>query len=96
MSELVTIPISFFEITIDYEHPVFKVWIDRGAIVQGMFDALKAWCPSIDDTELRMTGKPSEQGVAIKLPLKRASFFSGQCRADFRVTIPTGDRRKKQ
>jgi hypothetical protein len=77
MPELVTIPISYFEVAVKYERPVFQLWIDRAAVLQGIFDALKPWNPNIDDTEHRNDGKPSEQGIVLKLPLKRASFFFG-------------------
>jgi len=83
MPELVTIPISFFEVAISYERPVFQLWIDRAAVLQGIFDALEPWNPSIDDTEPRNDGKPSEQGIVLKLPLKRASFFFGPASCKF-------------
>lgn len=77
MSELVTIPISIFEFAVDYERPEFHLWMDRAVIVQGIFDALKQWEPRIDDVDAITTGKASEQGFTIKLPLKRVSFFFG-------------------
>jgi hypothetical protein len=83
MPEPVTIPISFFEVAINYERPVFHLWIDRAAVLQGIFDALEPWNPNIDDTEPRSGGKPSEQGIALKLPLKRASFFFGPASCKF-------------
>jgi hypothetical protein len=83
MPELVTIPISFLEITIDYECPEFKLWVDRAAIVQELFAALKPWDVTVDDFEPRTTGKLSEQGVNIKLPLKRVSFFFGPAYCKF-------------
>ncbi len=45
MPELVTIPISFFEVAISYKRPVFQLWIDRAAVLQGIFDALEPWRP---------------------------------------------------
>jgi hypothetical protein len=83
MAELVTIPISFFEIEIDYERPDVKFLSDRASIVQGIFDALKPWNPSVDDIEPRTTGKFSEQGVNFKLPLKRVAFFFGPASCRF-------------
>lgn len=77
MAEIVTIPVSFFELVADYERPEIHLLIDRGAVVQGIFDALKRWNPSIDDIEFHTTGKHSEQGVTFKLPAKRISFFFG-------------------
>jgi hypothetical protein len=83
MIELVTIPISVFEITIDYERPEFRLWIDRAAVVQAIFEALKPWELRIDDVVAITTGKPSEQGFTIKLPLKRVSFFFGAASCTF-------------
>lgn len=83
MAELVTIPISIFELAIDYERPEFRLWMDRASVVQGIFDALKTWEPRIDDVDAINTGKPSEQGFTIKLPLKRVSFFFGPASCKF-------------
>jgi hypothetical protein len=77
MPEVVTIPISIFEFAVDYERPEFKLWMDRAVVVQAIFDALKPWGPRIDDVDAVTTGKASEQGFTIKLPLKRVSFFFG-------------------
>jgi hypothetical protein len=76
MAELVTIPISYFELAVDFR-PNFKLWIDRGSIVQVVFEALSPWNPNVDDVEAISTGKISEQGFTLKLPLKRVSFFFG-------------------
>jgi hypothetical protein len=83
MAELVTIPISFFEVTIDYERPNLKLWGDRASIVQAIFDALKPWNPGVDDIEPLTTGKISEQGFTFKIPLKRVSFFFGPASCRF-------------
>ena len=77
MSELVTIPISFFEVAITYERAVFEILTDRSAVLQLIFDGLKPWNPHVDDTEVVSSGRPSQQGVIVKLPSKRASFFVG-------------------
>jgi hypothetical protein len=77
MAELISIPISYFEVVADYEGPSFKLWMDRAAVVQGVFDALKPWNPNVDNVEIVTTGLPSEQGIKFKLPEKRASFFFG-------------------
>ncbi len=84
MAELVTIPISFFEFVVEYEKPKFQLWLDRASIVQAIFDALQPWQPRIDDTDFVNTGKVSEQGFTIKLPLKRVLFFFGP--ASFKFT----------
>jgi hypothetical protein len=83
MQELVTIPISFFEFAVEYERPQFKLWMDRAPVVQDIFDALKPWEPRIDDVDVVTTGKASEQGFTIKLPLKSVSFFFGPASCKF-------------
>ena len=52
--------------------------------------ALKPWNASIDDTEIRNDGKPSEQGITFKLPFKRVTFFFGP--ASCRFTRDDADR----
>src|SRR5258708_3948199 len=83
MAELVTIPISYFELGLTYERPQFKLWLDRATVLQAIFDALKPWEPQIDDVEAVSTGKPSEQGANIKLPAKRVLFFFGPASCRF-------------
>ena len=75
MPELVTIPISYFELVVEYERPEWKLWADRGSVIEAIFDSLKPWNPNIDDVEFLNSGKTSEQGVNLKLPLKRVSLF---------------------
>jgi hypothetical protein len=89
MPELVTIPISYFAVVIDYESPHFKLWLDRANIVQAVFNSLKSWLPCIDDVDPVTTGMPSEQGFTIKLPLKRVSIFFGP--ASFKFTRDSVD-----
>jgi hypothetical protein len=57
--------------------------MDRAFVVQGIFEALKPWGPRIDDVDAITTGKTSEQGFTIKLPLKRVSFFFGPASCKF-------------
>jgi len=83
MPELVTIPISFFEVTFDYLHPDLKLLGDRSSVVQGIFEALQPWSPTVDNIEVRTAGKTSEQGVSFKLPLKRVTFFFGATHCTF-------------
>ena len=83
MPEPIAIPISYFEIAVDYERPEFRIWLDRPAVLQAVFDALRAWEPAIEDVEPINAGKPSEQGVTIKLPVKRVSFFFGVASCKF-------------
>ncbi|MDE3197485.1 MAG: hypothetical protein KGN84_14135 [Acidobacteriota bacterium] len=78
MAEPITIPISIFEVTIDYERPALRIWPERSAsIAQQVFEALMPWNPGVDDIEIRHTGKLSEQGISLRLPAKLASFFFG-------------------
>ncbi len=83
MPELVTVPISFFEFAIDYERPEFLLWMDRANVIQGIFDALKPWDPRVDDVDVLSVGRPSEQGISLKLPLKQVSFFFGPASCKF-------------
>lgn len=77
MAEPVTIPISTFEISISYARPLLSLWVDRAAVIQGLFDVFEPWKLSLDDLEPVTTGKPSEQGVKFKIPAQRLSFFVG-------------------
>ena len=77
MPELVTIPISFFEIEIDYKKPDIRLLADRAPFVQGVFEALLPWSPKLDGIEILTTGAISQQGVTLKLPVKNISFFVG-------------------
>jgi hypothetical protein len=77
MAELVTIPISFFELVVDYERPDLKLLGDRAQLLQAVFEALQPWDPSVDDIDSITTGKFSLQGVNFKIPLKRVSLFFG-------------------
>lgn len=77
MPELVTLPVSFFEYVGDYARPEFTLWGDRSRIAPALFEALEQWSPRIDDIEVLSAGKPSEQGLNFKLPLKRVSFGFG-------------------
>jgi hypothetical protein len=75
MPEIVVIPISFFEATFDYKETNIMLWLDRAAVVQALFAALKPWQVAVDDVEIITTGKPSDQGLKFKLPKKQISFF---------------------
>lgn len=77
MAELVKIPISFFEITLDYERPDIRLLGDRAALVHALIEAWEPFDPSVDDIEVITSGKFSEQGVMLKLPRKQIAFFVG-------------------
>jgi hypothetical protein len=77
MPELVTIPVSFIEVAIDYENPNTRLVTDRAAVVQHIFEALLPWNFKIDDIEILNSGRNSEQGAMFRLPHTHVSFFVG-------------------
>ncbi len=77
MRELVTIPISFFEVAIDYEEPDIRLLGDRVPLVQTVFASFSQLGSSLDDIEFLTSGKLSEQGAMFKIPNKGISFFVG-------------------
>jgi hypothetical protein len=83
MLEPAAVPNTYFEVTMDYEIPSARIWLDRAEIVQELFAAFQRWNMSIDDTEVLQTGKPSEQGLKFKIPSKAASFFVGVASCKF-------------
>jgi hypothetical protein len=89
MPELVTIPSSFFEYIAEYERPIIALWLDRAKLVQAIFDSLAPWGALPENIEGRNEGKAADQGFAIKLPNKRATFFFGPIRA--KLTIDRAD-----
>ena len=83
MSEIVSTPISVFDMEIEYEKPEFKVAVERAAVVQMIWDALRPWNITIDDLEIVTTGKLSEQGIRFRLPQKSSMFFLGAASCRF-------------
>lgn len=83
MPEIVTTPISYFEIEMDYTEPDIKMWLDRANVVQAVYGALKPWNVTVDDVKILQTGKPSEQGIKFKIPAKLSSFFFGPAYCKF-------------
>jgi hypothetical protein len=83
MPEIVTTPISYFEVVIEYSEPNIQLSLDRAAVVQAIFSALKPWNITVDDVEVIQTGKPSEQGIKFKVPEKKSSFFFGPASCKF-------------
>jgi len=75
MPEIITTPVSYFEALIEYERPNLKLWLDRSAVVQALFDAFAPWNADVDNIDILTTGKNSEQGIKFRLPEKRVSFF---------------------
>jgi hypothetical protein len=83
MPEQATVPNTYFEVTMDYEIPSARIWLDRAEIVQELYAAFQRWNISIDDTEVLKNGKPSEQGLKFKIPLKATAFFVGAANCKF-------------
>ena len=68
MPEPVTIPISIFELNINYEKPAIRMLsADRVNLVDDLFSSFHEFGPSVDDMEVLTTGKTSEQGIRLKL-----------------------------
>jgi hypothetical protein len=83
MPEIVTTPISYFEVEMEYAEPDLKMWLDRVNVVQAVWTALKPWNVAVDDVEIIQTGKLSEQGIKFKIPQKLSSFFFGPAYCKF-------------
>jgi hypothetical protein len=83
MPEIITTPLSFFEVEMEYAEPDLKMWLDRANVVQSVWKALKPWNVTVDDVEIIQTGKPSEQGIKFKIPQKLSSFFFGPAYCKF-------------
>ena len=83
MPEIVTTPLSYFEVEMEYAEPDIKMWLDRANVVQALYAALKPWSITVDDVEIITTGKPSEQGIKFKIPKKLSSFFFGPAYCKF-------------
>lgn len=83
MPEIVKIPISYFEVEMEYGSPDLKMWLDRINVVQAVYSALQPWEVKVDDVEIITTGKPSEQGIKFKIPQKLSTFFFGPANCKF-------------
>jgi hypothetical protein len=78
MAAAITIPISVFELSISFEKlAITMLTADRSQVVQALFDALAPWNPNIDEMEVLTTGKPSEQGIKLRLPANKVTLFFG-------------------
>src|SRR5271166_5143133 len=82
MPELITIPVSIFEVTIRYEKPVIRLLADRAEVIQALFDAFGEYQPNADDLEA-VTGKTSEQGTKLRLASQRVNLFFGATHCKF-------------
>lgn len=83
MPELVTIPLSSLDISIEYQVPRVDLWWDRRNVVQPMFEAFRPWGIEINDVEAMEQGKLSERGLKLRIPGKKASFFFGPAMCRF-------------
>lgn len=79
----ITIPISSFELTVRYEKPNIRLMEERAGPVQELFAAFAPWSPQLDDVEVLTAGRPTEQGVRLKIASQNASFFFGATECKF-------------
>lgn len=84
MPAAITIPISTFELSITYEKAAIRLMaVDRATVLEALFSAFEPWGPNVDDIEFITTGKPSEQGLKIRISSQKASFFFGAAGCKF-------------
>jgi hypothetical protein len=79
----ITIPISVFEVTVQYQKPNIRLLAERAGVIEELFAAFAPWNPKLDDMEVLTAGKPTEQGVQIKIATQTASFFFGASHCKF-------------
>jgi hypothetical protein len=79
----ITIPISVFELTVKYDKVNILLMTDRARAVEELFAAFVPWNPQLDDMEVLTAGKPTEQGVQIKIAAQNVSFFFGAAHCKF-------------
>jgi hypothetical protein len=77
VAQPITIPLSFVELILKYEHPSVRAFNDRAAILDAIIDALLPWSFKLEDVEPITTGKLPDQGLMFRLPLKQISLFFG-------------------
>jgi hypothetical protein len=75
MAEPVTVPISIFDVTMEFVRPNLRLAATRADIVEELFDRFSHWDITVDDLESVNEGKPSEQGVKFKIPKRKTTFF---------------------
>jgi len=75
MAELVTVPISIFDVTMEFVRPSLRLAMSRDNIIEEIFEGLSRWELTVDDLEIIKEGKPSEQGVKFKIPKRKTTFF---------------------
>jgi hypothetical protein len=95
MRELVTIPISFFEVAINYEEPDIQLLGNRVPLVEAIFAIFSAHGAVLDDIEVLTTGKLSEQGVTFKIPAKNIILFVSATLCRFSRTSVSWDMAKE-
>jgi len=79
----ITVPIAVFELTVKYDKPNIRLLADRAGAIQELFAAFAPWNPQLDDMEVLTAGKPTEQGIQIKIATQNASFFFGAMHCKF-------------
>jgi hypothetical protein len=81
MPEPVTVPISIFDIVVEFARPNLRLAMTRTDIVEDLFDRFSPWEITVDDLEVINEGKPSEQGIKFKIPKRKTAFFFGASQA---------------
>ncbi len=81
MTEGITIPISIFDVIIEYSKPNLRLAMTRTDIVEDLFERFGRWDITVDDLEVINEGKPSEQGVKFKIPKRKTAFFFSAAQA---------------
>jgi len=56
----ITVPISVFELTVQYDKPNIRLMAERAEAVEALFAAFAPWNPQLDDMEVLTAGKPTE------------------------------------
>ena len=77
MPHRITVPITLFEITIEYLRPNMRLLMDRGQVVEQLFEGFSPWNVRVDNVEVITEGLQSAQGVKFKMPAKKTSFWFG-------------------
>jgi hypothetical protein len=75
MPQPVTVPISIFDVVVEFVRPNLRLAMTRTDIVEDLFDQFSRWDITVDDIEVVNEGKPSEQGVKFKIPKRKTAFF---------------------
>jgi hypothetical protein len=90
MPEIVTTPISFFEALIEYERPNVLLWLERGSVVQALFDAFAKWNVRVDDVDILTAASPLNRALSSDCRKSGFRFFLAQLHARSLAIAPVG------